>query len=265
MQKYYDKTHKRLVLLGEKSSPAFWDKHWSIDDFRIKIEENKNNSFVLENTRRFLSEGKILEGGCGMGKILYCLHNNGYTAYGVDFAKKTVRKINKCFPELNVFPGDVRYIQFKDNFFDGYWSLGVIEHFFEGYDSIVREMHRVLKRGGFLFVTYPFMSPLRKLKAKLKLYRNFKNTDKSDNFYQFVLDPLYVKNDLKKHGFKLIYFKPFGGLKGFKDEIWLIKPLFQRLYDYKGKNSYVKKLKRQLIRVLDKFSSHMMLMIFKKV
>lgn len=264
MQKYYDKKHRRLVLFWKKASPDFWDEHWDVDNFKANIKKSKNNKFILEHTRKFLRKGRILEGGCGMGRILYCLHYNGYTAFGVDFAEKTVRKINKCFPELNVFPGDVRALQFKDNFFDGYWSLGVIEHFFEDYDMIFKEMYRVLKQGGFLFVTYPYMSPLRKSKVKLKMYKNFKKDIKLNDFYQFVFDPSSAKKDFEKYGFKLMYFKPFGGLKGFKDEIRLIRPLFQRLYDYKGKNRYVKKLKKQLIRVLDTFSSHMMLMIFKK-
>lgn len=254
-----------MVLLGKKASPAFWDKHWSVDDFTVKIEKSKNNSFILENTRRFLKKGKILEGGCGMGINVYCLHYNGYAAFGVDFAKKTVRKINEYFPELNVSPGDVRNLQFEDNFFDGYWSLGVIEHFFEGYDSIVKEMKRVLKKGGYLFLTYPYMSPLRKLKVNVKIYRNFKEDIKPDDFYQFVFDPSSVKKDFEKYGFRLTYFKPFGGLKGFKDEIRIVKPLLQRLYDYRGKNRYVKIFKKQLIRLLDKFSSHMILMVFGKI
>jgi SAM-dependent methyltransferase len=265
MGRYYDKKHMRLVVFWKRASPTFWDDHWRVYDFMTEVEKNKNNSFILENTHRFLKKGRILEGGCGRGGIVYCLHYNGYNAFGVDFAQKTVKKINEYFPELNVLPGDVRNLQFKDNFFDGYWSLGVIEHFSEGYDSIIREMHRVLKRGGFIFVTYPYMSPLRKIKENLKMYRNFKKNIILDNFYYFAFDPSFVKKDFEKYGFKLMYFKPFGGLKGFKDEIPIIRPLFQRLYDYKGKNRYVKILKKQLIRVLDKFSSHMILMIFKKV
>lgn len=265
MRRYYDKTYKRLVLIDKKASPAFWDAHWSVDDFKPKVIGCKNNKFILNNTHNFLRKGKIIEGGCGMGGVVYCLHYNGYNAFGVDSAEETVKKINEYFPELNVFYGDVRNLMFKDNFFDGYWSLGVIEHFFEGYDSIIKEVYRVLKKGGFLFVTYPYMSPLRKLKAKLKFYRNFEKNIKINDFYQFVLDPSYAKKDFEKYGFKLMYFKPFGGLKGFKDEIGLIKPMFQKLYDYKGKNRYVKKFKRQLIRVLNKFSSHMILMIFRKI
>lgn len=48
---------------------------------------------------------------------MYCLHYNGYTAFGVDFAERTVRKINEYFPELNVTVGDVRDLKFEDDFF----------------------------------------------------------------------------------------------------------------------------------------------------
>jgi SAM-dependent methyltransferase len=264
MKVYYDKSKKRLLIFKKKATAEFWDKHWDNYDYSLNFKISKNNRFILDNTRKFLKKGKILEGGCGLGKVVYCLHYNGYSAFGIDFAKKAVKKVNKRFPELNVFPGDVRYLQFKDNFFDGYWSLGVIEHFFEGYDLIVEEMYRVLKKGGFLFLTYPYMSPLRRLKVKLRIYRSFNQEKQSDCFYQFVLNPSSVKKKFEKIGFKLIYSKPFGGLKGFKDEIRMFKPLLQRLYDYRGKNRYIKIFRKQLKRVLNKFSSHMILMTFKK-
>lgn len=44
---------------------------------------------------------------------------------------------------------DVRKLQFADGFFDGYWSLGVIEYFWEGYNEIVNEVKRVIKPGMF--------------------------------------------------------------------------------------------------------------------
>lgn len=265
MKVYYDKTKGRLLNFKEQSTAEFWDEHWDNYDYFLKFKNSKNDRFILDNTRKFLKEGKILEGGCGLGKVVYCLHYNGYSAFGIDFAQKTVKKVNKYLPELNILPGDVRNLQFKDNFFDGYWSIGVIEHFFEGYDLIVKEMSRVLKKGGFLFLTYPYMSPLRKLKVNLRIYRSFNKENQSDCFYQFMLNPSSVKKSFEKYGFKLMYSKPFGGLKGFKDEIRIFKPFLQRLYDYRGKKRYIRTFRKQLRRVLGNFSSHMILMIFKKV
>jgi len=56
------------------------------------------------------------------------------------------------------FFSDVRKLNFPDHYFDGYWSLGVIEHFYKGYDEIIHKIYRVLHPGGFLFLTVPEMS-----------------------------------------------------------------------------------------------------------
>ena len=58
--------------------------------------------------------------------------------------------------------------------------------------------------------------------------------------------------------------KSFDGLKGFKDEVLIFKPILQKLYDYRGKSALVYRAKSLLNNFLEKFSSHMMLMIFQK-
>lgn len=266
MERYYDKQQKQLIYFENSATPDFWDKHWNVDNFRITIQGYKNNKFILENTRRYLKKGTILEGGCGLGGNVYCLHYNGYSAYGVDFAKNTVAKINNYFPDLNVTVGDVRKLDFENEFFDGYWSLGVIEHFYEGYHEILEEMKRVIKKDGYVFLTFPDMSPLRNFKAKLGLYKKLDdNSYKKDDFYQFALDATSVKKNFEKYGFELEYCKPWDGIKGFKDEVSIIKPILQLLYDYNGKISYVYYFRNILTDFLAHFSGHMMLFIFKKV
>ncbi|MCD4742138.1 MAG: class I SAM-dependent methyltransferase [Desulfobacteraceae bacterium] len=264
MPQYYDKSNNRLVYIEQKSSPDFWDAHWNIDDFRSRIERSKNNQFILKNTQNFLKEGVILEGGCGMGGNVYCLHHNGYSAFGVDSAKKTTSKINKYFPELNVVLGDVRDLKFDDDFFDAYWSLGVIEHYYEGYEDILKEMKRVIQKKGYVFVTFPYISPLRKFKAKLGLYEKYENNNcDPKNFYQFALNVKSVRIEFEKYGFILEYIKPFDGIKGFKDEVLIIKPVLQKLYDYNGKNPLIFKLRSLSTNFLTTFSAHMVLMIFQ--
>ena len=59
---------------------------------------------------------KILEGGCEIGQNVYGLKSWGYEAYGVDFARETVERTKKEFPELKIFVQDVRKLDFPDNF-----------------------------------------------------------------------------------------------------------------------------------------------------
>ena len=137
---YYDTLKKRLVYYSKKASPNYWDVHWNASDLEGYIKRSKN-WLVVKVTQQFLRPGsKVIDGGCGLGDKVHSLSKAGFDAYGVDFALNTVKMINQHAPGLKIFPSDVRELPFKSNFFDGYWSLGVIEHFYNGYDSIAIEM-----------------------------------------------------------------------------------------------------------------------------
>ena len=151
--KLYDRENKRLIVLWQKATPEYWDRHWQTKNLVEKITEGRNNWFVRKFTSKFLKKGsRVLEGGCGIGQNVYGLKCWGYEAYGVDFAKETIENVKKEFPDLNISVQDVRKLNFPSNFFDGYWSLGVIEHFWNGYEEILREAGRVIKPGGYYFL-----------------------------------------------------------------------------------------------------------------
>jgi len=262
--KFYDKENQRLILFKHKADSHYWDYHWQSTDLIGKVKAVKNNRFVKKFTTKFLKPGtRILEGGCGIGQNVYGLKSWGYEAYGVDFAKETVERTKREFPELKISVQDVRKLNFPDNFFEGYWSLGVIEHFWEGYDEILKEAKRVIKPGGYLFLTFPYMSPLRKLKAKLGLYPVFKR-DKVDlgNFYQFILDIDKVKKNVEKYGFKFCLRYPFDATKGMKDEILFLSPILKR--GYNSQNIFAKGIRFSISILFSKITSHVILLVFQK-
>ncbi len=266
MKRYFDKANKRLVYVGQAANDAYWDRHWQKQDpIFHRRPRIRGRDLVVGNTRKYLPLGaKILEGGCGLGTNVYALHHYGYDTYGVDFAKKAVEAVNRSAPELKVTVGDVRNLPFEDGLFDGYWSLGVIEHFYEGYGSILGEMHRVLRDEGCLFLTVPVMSLLRRYKARLFKYPEYEESGQTKrDFYQFAFDHRAISDDLESKGFKLIDFKPYGGIKGLKDEIPLLKPCLQRLYDKNGRCANL--TKKMLNLALNPFTNHMGLFIMQKV
>jgi SAM-dependent methyltransferase len=179
---FYQSKKRRLVHIFSKADSEYWDNSWKRDVKALCMKE----TFVLRVTKRFLQPpARILDAGCGQSHTVFSLHHAGYTAYGVDWAPNTVSFVNQSAPELNVALGDVRNLEsFADQSLEGCWSLGVIEHFSEGFDVIVKEMHRVLVKGGYAFVTAPSMSPLRNLKVWLKKYPSFE--DDWTDFYQFI-------------------------------------------------------------------------------
>lgn len=275
--RYYDIENRRLIYFKEKKvENDYWDAHWkkNITNFSSKLTKLSSKSLVSRITREFLDTdaGPILEGGCGLGGKVLALLNMGYNVYGIDNAKSTIGFVKSKIPEINIQYGDIRKLSFSDNFFAGYWSLGVIEHFYKGPSDVIKEMYRVIEPNGYLFLTFPYMSPFRRFKARFNLYKIF-NTDyyklnKTPNtFYQFALNSNEIIKKFESLGFNLKYSLPHAGIKGFKDEIFFLKFYLKRflqlLYEtYKPEP--VRKMKRFLDMILIKFSAHMILLVFQK-
>jgi len=64
-------------------------------------------------------------------------------------------------------------------------------------------MARVIRPGGYLFITFPWMNGFRRAKAWLNRYTELKEP-LGESFYQFALDDRRVRQDLERIGFKLI-------------------------------------------------------------
>lgn len=264
-EKYYDMINNRLVFINNKANSFFWDSHWDQYNVEQMIKSAVLNRMILVPTQKYLPKGScILEGGCGLGQNVWSLHKKGYDVYGIDYAKETVDKVNKAVPELKVSWGDIISLEFEDDFFDGYWSLGVIEHFYEGFDAIACEMKRVIRPGGFLFLTFPCMSKFRYKKAKQGKYLKWQESQELlADFYQFALSIQKVKIEFMAKGFELVKSKPLAGLKGFKDEIEhkSLKRLLQQLYA--SKNFTGRVLAWGLDQAFASFAGHSQLLILR--
>jgi len=265
MTKFFDSAARRLVFTGEPAGPEFWDRHWA-ESLSVERIRRTGDTFVVGQTRRHLKEGaRILEGGCGIGDKVHVLHAGGYEAYGIDNAAASVRETNRLAPELNVSCGDVEHLPFGDGFFDGYWSLGVIEHFREGFQATAREMHRVLRPGGFLFLTVPAFSPLRRFKSRLGLYPDLGGHEGWENtFYQFAYDPAYVRRRFEAAGFHKLESRLYDGVKGLKDEVPLFRPLLQPLYDNVEKSRWAGISCAVIDRLTRFLTGHMAFFVFQK-
>ena len=257
-----------IAFYNEKANAEFWDQHWSAANLKTILQNSKDDGLVIPAVKRHLpNKSIVLEGGCGVGHIVHALQYQGYQAIGIDFATQTIRKIKEATPELDVRVGDVRVLDLPAASLDGYISLGVIEHFWEGYQPIAKEMRRTLRKGGFLFVSFPYMSPLRRLKVGLHLYPMSASKlldNQQEQFYQFALKASNVKSDFVSLGFELKEQITYGGIKGFKDEVALFKPWLQGIYD----SNYGRvgmRLRPYLDKMFKTFASHMILLVMQKM
>lgn len=263
MSKYYCREKRCLVYLTQPATPNYWDTHWETS--RSTVQPLPRRSLIVSTTKRFLaSQSRILEGGCGSGLHLRSLSHAGFTVTGVDYAPLTVSFLQQQFPSLTVLQHDIRDLPFADSTFHGYWSIGVIEHFWSGYTSIVTEAFRVLQPGSYLFLSFPSLSLLRRLKILLRLYPHLPSDQTScpPHFYQFALDPISVSDHCQQLGFSLISSLPYDGLKGLKDEISFLKPLLQPVYDSRTVPSKV--LQYLFNLVFSPLTNHSTILVLRK-
>lgn len=262
----YDAQHNRLVQYGHSPTPQFWASIWQEKrPLKQALHTNTGDPLIPHLTRRFIPPGRnkrILDGGCGSGQHVARLQREGYTAYGIDYDQYTIDHIKKTAPGLNMMHGDVRALPYLDNFFDGYWSIGVIEHWPQGYMACAQEMYRVLKNRGYLFLTFPHMSWLRTTKAKRGYYPTATMANNNQPFYQYMLDHTQVQADFERLGFSLVYQTRTGGLKGLKDETPALQSVLQRLYDSPCLINKIMKV--SLSWALNPIASHSAVLVFRK-
>lgn len=260
MKRYYDNNKNRLIYIGEEANPDMWDKRWEEEDLKKLFFSRKScmeSKTIFETTGKYLPAGaRILEGGCGLGDKVYLLKQSGYEVIGVDSAVKTVERLREFMPELDIRYGNLQQLTFPDGFFDGYWSLGVIEHFYGGYDRIAREMFRILKPGGYLFMTVPAMSCLRRIKAAMGIYSGFNENEVDiSSFYQFAYSSAEIQRNFREFGFQFTEKQGWAVCEGVRTEIYgtyLLMSFFRRFFE------------RPTWYLLKNYCNHMDLFVFRK-
>jgi SAM-dependent methyltransferase len=155
-----------------------------------------------------------------MGQYLVALRKRGYDIEGVEWGAETVKAVKSIYPDLPIREADVTKLDVPDGYYRGYISLGVVEHRPEGPEPYLQEAYRVLRPDGVAFVSVPCFHALRRMKARLGLYRGSEN---GREFYQFAFNKTEFAGILASAGFKIVDHMTYSVFKGLQDEIFLLK------------------------------------------
>ena len=257
---------EKLVFISEEATANYWDKHWDGGGLRDKIASSRNSRLWRGLTKRYLPATglRVIEGGCGCGHLVDAMTYWGYEAVGVDYAEQTILRIKEVRPDLNVRLGDVRRLEFEDSSYDGCLSLGVIEHFWEGYEDIIKEMHRVLRPGGYALITFPSISRLDRLKIRVGGYQRLATQGKPEGFYQFALNARHVSRDIERLGFRIVRKRYMYGLLGLERVFEPVRRFNILANKIAADNRVAKYLVYGLSFSLAVLSGHMTLMVCRK-
>jgi len=127
-----------------------------------------------------LLKGKVLDFGCG-AKPYESLFTNASSYIGVDIEVSGHDHKNE---HIDVYY-DGKRLPFEDSSFDHVFATEVFEHIFN-IDEVIPEIHRVLKQGGQLLITCPFVCPEHEKPYDYARYTSFG-----------------IRHLLEKHGFEV--------------------------------------------------------------
>ncbi len=148
-----------------------WNRAW--DDATVEAEFGTLSYPWVQPSLHFIErhvvEGApVLEAGCGPGRLVYWLGELGHDVVGIDCSLSAVAKAHSALPQSRLALADVRLLPFGASAFGTCLSLGVIEHFPEGPDACLAEMHRVLQAQGVLILSVPHLHLLARVDRPLK-------------------------------------------------------------------------------------------------
>ncbi len=132
----------------------YWTARW--DEIPADSPMENLNAYPLKYAEQTVKDkaGKILEAGCGAGRILRYYHNRGYDIVGMDYIDVAISKLKEIDPTLQAEVGDITNLRFADQSFKYVLAFGLYHNLEQGLDRAVSETHRVLEKGGLVCASF---------------------------------------------------------------------------------------------------------------
>lgn len=157
------------------------------------------NLLIAESIKMFMHDHhlkKVLDVGCGTGRLVQFLNENDFSAVGCDNSAIAVKIAQKNNKKNAITKASATHLPFPNASFDLITGISMIEHLTKKEtDEFINEAKRVLKPNGFIFIVTPnYASPWRFIQGK-------KWFGYSDPTHIAFFTPLSLANLLKQYGF----------------------------------------------------------------
>lgn len=138
-----------------------WEKYYSNLD-KIPKGIKKPRNYVKKFAEGLKEQGKtdILDLGCGFGRHLIYLAEQGFNVKGIDISEEAIemtkRKLREKKLEAELLQEDMKDLSFQNEEFDAVIAITVIGHAIKpDIEKTINEIHRVLKEGGIFYGNIP--------------------------------------------------------------------------------------------------------------
>ena len=149
-----------------------------------KFSQTRNRFWKeLEFIGRFSQKNdKILDFGCGNGRLLKILKGKNIDYVGVDVSENLINSAKNNFGNSNDFGGvnflkidnNFKHLPFQNDSFDSIYSIAVFHHIPDDAKrlEIVKELYRLSKRDGYIVIT---VWNLWNFKYRKNIFKNWEN------------------------------------------------------------------------------------------
>lgn len=119
------------------------------------LEKRINKFFqkrIITGLKQYKKSGRMLDFGCGAGKLLLEAKKQGFETFGIEVSNEACLLGRR--KGLRIFRGDIKDARFLTDFFDIITLCHVFEHLHDP-NLVLKEIHRILKPDGILFMEMP--------------------------------------------------------------------------------------------------------------
>lgn len=190
----------------------YWNKiapnYDSLYESKWSIAENQQLAEQLQQLQNFNNTCNVLDLGCGTGlgfEICSRIAPKGFRYSGLDIASEMVAVGREKWSNASFFIGDMSNLSmFMPESFDIVISLFTAFSYSDKPIQVLKEIHRVVRQGGEVFVSYLSRYSLRRL-CRLKFsnieYYNTRYNDNIEKAPAFVYTQRELQSMIERAGF----------------------------------------------------------------
>ena len=182
---------------GRRADQEFWREHWTGSDGQAAVEAASRSPLGYMLRRALPPYTRVLDVGCGAGQWTLLMRMWGHKVLPIDW-------VSELQVPFEFIIADARRIPIPARTMDAYVSLGIWEHDEHGPAAFAEEAYRVLKPGGRLIVSVPYLHLWERLRP---------SAPPIGEFYQYQFTQREFVDMLRRHNFKILW-TDFYGIAG---------------------------------------------------
>jgi ubiquinone/menaquinone biosynthesis C-methylase UbiE len=194
------------ITYRTKDNFTYWTNRWTAIPADLPMVDKTSYPLKFAELVVKSKNDKILEAGCGAGRIVRHYHNNGYSILGMDFIPEAIEKLRVADPSLNVVVGDITNLDFPSESFDVVLAFGLYHNLEVHLEQAITETRRVLISGGILCASFRadnFQTRFSDWLSNKRSDKDKKSYNESKMFHKLNLSKNELVNLFSYFGFKI--------------------------------------------------------------